>query len=233
MRRTDQLPGERRRVGEIEHPGAASGDRYQQPEEMRRALAPQRLKRPRRFVEPHARVAVALEKALYRNHQVGPHRLRAGVAAPHAPGDRGNEKERKPGQHEKAGDVVEFLRPDLQEEKEKAPRGKVDQNGLVGKIGTPIPTDPRHEVINRQRHRHDDPFDAAERAMRALRIDLDPGRIKRRFGRLTVGASLRSMPGAASVMPTILAWPTPAAPSTKSCMFRLKIVAKARLLAPA
>ena len=48
---------------------------------------------PRRLVEAHARVAVALEEALDRDHQVGPHRLRAGVAAPHAPGDRRDEKQ--------------------------------------------------------------------------------------------------------------------------------------------
>ena len=186
---------------------------------MRRALAPQRLERPRRLVEPHARVAVALEEALDRDHQVGPHRLRAGIAAPHAPGDRGDEKERERGQHQQAGDVVEFLRPDLEEEEKEAPRGKVDQHRLVGQIGTAVPANPRHEIVDRQRHRHDDPLDGAERAVRALRIDLDARRHRASASaRSTVGASLRSTPGAASTRASS-AWRTPSR-SRESCTFR-------------
>src|SRR5262245_12442017 len=75
-----ELPSERRRVGEIEHPGAAGGDRDQEPSEMRGALARQGLGRPRRLVEPEPLVAVALPEALDRDHQIGPHRLRTGVA---------------------------------------------------------------------------------------------------------------------------------------------------------
>ncbi len=178
----EELAGERRRVGEIEHPGAARRHRDQEPGEMRRALAPQPLERPLRLVEPHARVAVALEEALDRDHQVGPHRLRTGIAAPHAPGDRGDEKERERSKDQKAGDVVEFLRPDLEEEEKEAPRGEVDQHRLIGQIGAAVPPDPRHEIVDRERHRHDDPLDIAERAVGALRVDLDARGIEGALG---------------------------------------------------
>ena len=177
----DELARERGRVGEIEHPGAAGRHRDQQPGHMRGALSPQRLERPRRLVETHALIAVALEEALDRNHQVGPHRLRTGITAPHAPGDRGDQEQAKRRKHQQAGDVVEFLRPNLEEEEKEPPRGKVDQHGLVWQIRTPVPANPRHGVVDRQRDRHDDPLDGAERAVRALGIDLDARRIERAF----------------------------------------------------
>ena len=145
---------------------------------MRSTPAPKRLRRPRILIQSEPLVAVALKEALHRDHQIGPHRLRTGVPAPHAAGDRGDEEQRERCEHEQAGDVVEFLRPDLEEEEIKAPRRKIDQHGLVGKIGATVPANPRHEVVDAKRHRHHDPFGGAEAAMRALGIDLDVGRVE-------------------------------------------------------
>ena len=47
------------------------------------------------LVEPHARVAVALDHALDPHEDLGVDGLRAGVAAPQAPGHRGEEEERR------------------------------------------------------------------------------------------------------------------------------------------
>ena len=170
----EELLGERRRVGEIEHPGATRRDCDQEPAQMGRAFAPQRFRRPGMLVEAEPLIAVALPEALDRDHQVGPHRLRAGVAAPDAAGDRGDEEQRQRREHQQAGDEVEFLRPDLEEEEIEAPRGKIDEHRLVGQIGSAIPADPRHDVVDAERHRHHDPFHRAEAAVGLLGIDLDP-----------------------------------------------------------
>jgi hypothetical protein len=60
---------------------------------MRRNFANNLRASPGLLVETDAGVAVALPKALDHDHEVGPHGLRAGVAAPGAASDRGDEKE--------------------------------------------------------------------------------------------------------------------------------------------
>ncbi len=142
------------------------------------ALAEKRFCRPRRLVELKPLIAVSLKEALYRDHQIGPHCLRTGIAAPDAASNRGDEEQRQRCKHQQASDVVKLLRPDLDEEEIEAPRGKIDEHGLIGKIGATIPANPRDEIVDAERHRHHDPLDGAEAAMRALGIDLDAGRIK-------------------------------------------------------
>src|SRR5690606_23132120 len=101
---------------------------------------------PRGGIELDAGVAVAFDEALYRKKQVDPHGLRAGIAAPGAPDGRGDQKEPDARHHEQAGNVDEFLRPDLDEEEIKTPVGEVHQHGLVGRVGATIPANPRREI---------------------------------------------------------------------------------------
>jgi transcriptional regulator of met regulon len=121
------------------------------------------------------------KKALDRDHQIGPHRLRTGIAAPYTAGDRREKKQRERGEHKQPSDVVEFLRPNFEKEKVEAARRKIDQDRLIGKIRTAMPAQPWYEVVDRERDRHDDPLDGAKGAVRALGIDLDAGGIEGRI----------------------------------------------------
>ena len=123
-------------------------------------------------VEGNARIAVALPEALHHDHQIGPHRLRAGVAAPDATSHGRDEEQRQRRQHQQAGDEIELLRPDLEEEKEEAVVGHVEQHGLVGQVRPAMPAQPRQRVVDAERRRHHQPLDGAEAAMRELGVDL-------------------------------------------------------------
>ena len=152
------------------------------PGEMRHQLPGDLHGSPRLLVEADALVAVALPEALDGDHQIGPHRLGAGVAAPGAAHDRRHQEQGQCAEHEQAGDVVEFLRPDLEEEEEIAVVGHVQQHGLIGEIGAAAPPDPRQCVVDAERDRHHQPLDAAERSVRELRIDLLAARVEFALG---------------------------------------------------
>ena len=138
---------------------------------MRAAQAPGFVERPGRLVELDTRVAVALPEALGQDHEVGPHRLRAGIAAPDAARHRRDEEQRQRRKHQDAGDVIEFLRPDFEPEEIQPLVGEIEQEGLIGQAGAAVQSDPRQAVIDAQRHDHDRPFDIAELAPDKLRED--------------------------------------------------------------
>ena len=153
---------QRRRVGEVEDPGAAGGDGDQQPGgPLDRAQADLR-RRPGRVPELDPGVAVALDPALDQDEEVGPDRLRAGVAAPDPAERRGEEEEAEPGHDQQAGDEVELLRPDLDEEEVEAAVGQVDQHRLVRQRRAAVPADPGGDVVDAERDRHDPPLQRAE-----------------------------------------------------------------------
>ena len=119
----------------------------------------------------------SIQRSTTRN-KIGPDRLRTGIAAPGAAYCRGHEKQPDAGHDQQARDVVEFLRPDFDEEKIEAPMGEIDQHGLIGRIGAAIPAQPGRQVIDAKGHRHDDPFEMAEIAARPLGMDFDARRIE-------------------------------------------------------
>ena len=149
---------------------------------MSAADAPKLVDGPGRFGELHARVAVALPEALNHDHQVGPDRLRTGVAAPHAPGERRNKKERQRRQDQDAGDVVELLRPDFEAEEVETLMGEIEKHRLIGQRRPAVPSEPRQAIVDAERHDHDDPFDPAKFAVDQLRVD----RLARRVERLPI-----------------------------------------------
>jgi hypothetical protein len=167
-----ELDGERGRVAEVEDEGAAGRDGDQEPGQVGRRLLPDLLEVPGARVEADARVAVALPEALDHDHEIGPHRLRARVAAPHAPGERGDEEEPKRRQDQKARDVVELLRPDLDGAEEEALVGEVEEEGLVRQARSTVPADPGQQIIDAERDGHHRPLDLAEGAVRELGVDL-------------------------------------------------------------
>jgi len=95
------------------------------------ALARELLGRPCTRVEPHPRRAVALETLLDPHEDLGVHRLRAGVATPQPPGDRGEQEQRAGRDHQHRGEKDEVLRIEHQCADVEAPRREVEQHQLA------------------------------------------------------------------------------------------------------
>src|SRR5690606_36380965 len=106
--------------------------------------------------------------ALDNEIKINPDGLRAGIAAPGAARDGGYEKQAKARHDEQAGDVVEFLRPDFDEEEIEAAIGKIDQHRLIRRIGAAIPAQPWRQIVAAERNEHDNPLEAPELALNAL-----------------------------------------------------------------
>src|SRR5262245_38478139 len=123
---------------------------------------------PGLLVKADAGITVALPKALDHDHQIGPDRLRTGIAAPATASDRGDEKQCERRKHEQASHEVEFLRPDLQKEKEETIMRNVEQHRLVWQVWAAEPAQPRQPVIDAERDRHHQPLQRTKRAMRKL-----------------------------------------------------------------
>ena len=167
-----ELAHERRRIREIENPGAAGPPRQHQPERMLCARAGEPLDVPGLLVAQKMRAAVAFRPALDGLEEIRPDRLRAQVATPHAAGDGIHQEERHCREDEQSGDVVDFLRPDLDEEEIKPAIRQVEQHRLTGGIRTAIPAQERQPIIDTKRHAEHGPFDAAKCALYPLGINL-------------------------------------------------------------
>ena len=174
-----QLSGERRRVLEIEHRDAAGEERDQEPGGVLCDSLLYLVRVPRRFVELDAIPPVALNATLDKQEQIRPHRLRASVAAPHAPEQRVGQKQGQRRQDEQAGEIVDLLRPKLDEEKIEAGMRHIDEDRLARLVGSAIPANEGEDVINAKRHAQDDPFDAPISPPDSLRVDLLRRRIER------------------------------------------------------
>ena len=141
-------------------------------------LLAQLAKRPALLVELHAIAAVTLEQALDSVEQIRPYRLRTHVAAPDAPGDGVHQEQRQRGDDQKAREVVDFLRPDLDEEEVGPACREIDQHRLIGRVRAAVPADEGQEVVDAQGERHHRPFDVAEGARDLLRVDLLAGGVE-------------------------------------------------------
>src|SRR5204862_7805892 len=78
---------------EIRNEGESGPQAHRQPHRLLAAAAGDLAQRPRRCVELDARLAIAFEAALDPHEDLGVDRLRAGEAAPEAPGDGGEEEQ--------------------------------------------------------------------------------------------------------------------------------------------
>ena len=136
------------------------------------ALRPDLVEGPGTPIALHLLAAFALEDALDREVEVGPHRLRAEVAAPNAAGQRVHQEQHEGGDDHQAGDVIDFLRPDLDEEEVEATAGKVEQDRLVRLAGRTRPAQERQQIVDRHADHEDRPLQAAERARHRRGIDL-------------------------------------------------------------
>src|SRR3546814_2567105 len=98
---------------EIHDPGTAGRRRDYHPQHMLGGLAPGLVERQRLLVQFHAGVAVTLDPAFDQHEQVGPYRLRTGIAAPDAAEQGGGEEQRHGAEDQQPGDVINLLRPYL------------------------------------------------------------------------------------------------------------------------
>jgi hypothetical protein len=94
---------QRRRVGEVQDPGAAGPPGDHQPEEMLGAGACNALDRPALTIALQMLAPVAFGPAFDGLEQIGPDRLRAKVAAPQPAGDGVHQEQRHRRQNEQAG----------------------------------------------------------------------------------------------------------------------------------
>jgi hypothetical protein len=148
---------------------------------------------PVRPPEPQPRVAVALDPALHREEEVGPHRLRTGIAAPDPAERRGEQEEAEARHDQKARDEVELVRPDLDPEEEEPPVRKVQKHRLVGQVGAAVEPDPGRDIVDAQGDDHDDPLEVPERARDPLGENGFTGCVEllRLFGRTHGGNHLQ------------------------------------------
>src|SRR6185369_135081 len=90
-----------------------------QPQDVLQPLACVGAGRPFADVALHMLAPVTLDESFDGKEEIGPHRLRAEIAAPDATGDRVHQEQQDRGENEQAGQIVDFLRPDLDEEEIK------------------------------------------------------------------------------------------------------------------
>ena len=101
------------------------------------------------------------KSALDIDEEVGPDRLRAGVAAPQPAEQRRDQEQRQRRHHQQAGDEIDLLRPELDDEEVEAAAGEIDQHRLVRQRAGPLPADPGRDVVDRQRDDQQRPLDRA------------------------------------------------------------------------
>ena len=137
-RHVDQQRADRREVADEGEPGPQS-DR--DPRGVLGALQRQLARRHRILVELHAFRAIALDLALDPHENLGVDGLRARIAAPEAPADRGEEKERERRDDQNRRQVDDVLRPQHHAEDIELARSEVEQQRLAT-----VPLQPRQSV---------------------------------------------------------------------------------------
>ena len=177
----DELPHQRRRVVEIEDPCAAGPPGDHQPDRMLQHDLGETLELHRALggILAHTLAPVAFNQPLDGIEQIGPDRLRAEIAAPDAAADRVHQEQRERRNDQQAGKIIDFLRPQLDEEEIEAAVRQVDQHRLVRRAQSTVPSHERQQIIDTEAECHQAPFGAAEGSGNALRIDLLLGHIKR------------------------------------------------------
>ena len=134
------------------------------------------------LVQAQAGVAVAFDPAFDQQEQIGPHSLRAGVAAPDTAQRRGEQEQAQACHDQQSGDEIKFVRPDLNPQKVEAAVGQIYQHRLIGQAGATVPAQPGCQVIDAKGDGHDPPFEAAEKAIDPTRKNRRSGGVKRLVG---------------------------------------------------
>src|SRR5690348_8217296 len=109
----DKVPHQSRRIVEVEYPGSAGRQTDGDPCRMLGGLLPKFGYAELTVVQPDTVAPVAFDQTLNPHEQVGPDRLRAGIAAPDAAEQRCRQEKADGGHDQDAGQEVDLLRPDL------------------------------------------------------------------------------------------------------------------------
>ncbi len=165
-----ELHGHRRRVHVVHDPRAAGPKCDAEPGAVLHDLAPDRIEGHWPCVALHALVAVAFDQPFDPHEEIGPHRLRAGVAAPHAAEQTGDQEQADRGHDQQAGQVIDVLRPELEVEEIEALVPDRQQHGLVGLVHAAMPAQPRQQVVDGEADDQHRPFESAHRTVHGLRI---------------------------------------------------------------
>ena len=142
-RRRNRAPRRRRSTRRSSARANVSGSRLRRCVERPAAAWPSCMRSRR---SPSTQRSIGMEK-------VGPHRLRAQIAAPDAAGDRVHQEQRHGGEDQKAGEVIDFLRPELDEEEIEAAVRKIDQHRLVRQVRAAVPAHEGQKIIDAERRR--------------------------------------------------------------------------------
>src|SRR5262249_49374685 len=169
----EDAPHDAGSVVEIHDPGTASEQRDQKPDRVLRSLLPDLGERQTCSVKLQAFVAVALDPTLDPHEKIGPHGLRTSKPTPDSTEERGGQKQTDGAEDKQPGKVVYLLRPDLDDEEIGAAPRHIDMHDLIGRSGSTVPPDPRHEIIDAQKRDQHRPLDATEQAADSLRIYFD------------------------------------------------------------
>ncbi|MCY1413417.1 hypothetical protein D9M71_288470 [compost metagenome] len=130
------------------------------------ALAQRLFGAGRRLVELHALVAVAFGDLLAPHEDPGPHALRAGVAAPDAAGEHGDEEQAEGGDDQDRREQDQVLRPEGCAEDVEAPLRQVPEHGLAA-----VPLQPEGAEEQQEQHGAAEAAQVAEQSAEALGVD--------------------------------------------------------------
>ena len=150
------------------HEGKARPQRHGHPGQLLGALAPDFFPgTPGRFVQAHARAALAFNAVFQPHEDFCIDGLRAGKAAPQPPSHGGEQKQRQRRDDEQPRQVDEVLRVQHQAKEVKAPRLQVKQHHLAL-----APLQPGQAVEHQLGDPHHDPAPAVEHAIDGARVHL-------------------------------------------------------------
>ena len=161
-----------RRIDVVHDPRAAGPERDAEPDGVLRRLAPGGVETQRLRVALHAFVAVAFDQVLDPHEQIGPHRLRTGVAAPDAAEQAGDQEQRDRAHDQKAGQVIDVLRPEFEIEEVEALVPDREQHRLIRLVDATMPAQPGQQIVDAETDDQHRPFEPAYRSAHRLRIDL-------------------------------------------------------------
>ena len=143
-----ELPQQRRGVDEIEHRRAAGQQRDHEPRAVLGDALDDLVGSQGRRIELDPVAPVALDRPLHPEEQVGPYRLWAGVAAPRAADQRIGQEQGQRRKDQEAGEVIDLLRPQLDEERVEAGMRNIDEHRLARRIRSTIPAYEREQVVD-------------------------------------------------------------------------------------
>ena len=137
----------------------------QHPKKVLAAFAPQFVRRHWRLIEFDSGSTITFELFFDPHENFGVHRLRAGIAAKHTTGNRGDKEQRVGRDDQDEGQVQHILGPEHPVEDIELASVQVEQHGL-----SPVPRQPRQAIKNGLREEHHEHPQIGETTHSGLRV---------------------------------------------------------------